>query len=707
MKKNRLSFIFLLLLGVFVFLSCDPVTGTKKTGASVSSKDTYNGKPILTVTPTSEGLLIQKHHNPAWCHVTIHVEDQTSGHDNARIDDTDQNHNEFTYPFVKKGHTYKLYLEKQEANWTNWGSTESDSVFVTATDGMGNYSIYYKKSVYDPETFKLTLKGYTFEHPSISESKGRFEGPVFDGQPWSGGTTANYNTTFINNGETFDMSSNKAFLQDKERIGLVLSYKFDYENVTYNCLILSKIIYQYHKFNADLALTESDTELPKVYINSNASWPNGTAIHFGDNWESAKIKIEGANESANNLSEMEVNIKDRGNSTKWTGKVPYSLKFSEKTKVLGMKKAKRWVLMANYYDRSLIRTQLAGYLDNEFFNATWNAKFTPVNLYINGDFVGTYDLGESNKIAKQRVDIQSLEDFAKKDPEYTDVNGDGKVDIEDAGFMVEIDSYNQTAERLWFYSEKFSLPFTLKEPDFDDHSKFSDKDCEVYRNYAKGKINAFEKMLTASDFEKHYKDYIDVDSFVDWYLVNEFSKNSDAIFQKSVYVYYDPADGKLRMGPNWDFDLAFGNFWDTNCDDPKGWYIHGGKKWVDENATLKAFLEQHKELGSETNGKSYQMQCFWINRLFEADSFKQAVKTRWLEKSSTLKDGLEKTIPEYACRVYKYIPQNEARLKRLGVYEWNGPNGYEERTEYEDEINYLYNWCLERWDWMNTEISAW
>ena len=98
------------------------------------------------------------------------------------------------------------------------------------------------------------------------------------------------------------MSSNKAFLQDKERIGLVLSYKFDYENVTYNCLILSKIIYQYHKFNADLALTESDTELPKVYINSNASWPNGTAIHFGDNWESAKIKIEGANESANNLS---------------------------------------------------------------------------------------------------------------------------------------------------------------------------------------------------------------------------------------------------------------------------------------------------------------------------------------------------------------------------------------------------------------------
>ena len=67
-------------------------------------------------------------------------------------------------------------------------------------------------------------------------------------------------------------------------------------------------------------------------------------------------------------------------------------------------------------------------------------------------------------------------------------------------------------------------------------------------------------MLTSSDFEKHYKDYIDVDSFVDWYLVNEFSKNSDAIFQKSVFVYYDPADGKLRMGPNWDFDLAFGNF---------------------------------------------------------------------------------------------------------------------------------------------------
>ena len=161
------------------------------------------------------------------------------------------------------------------------------------------------------------------------------------------------------------------------------------------------------------------------------------------------------------------------------------------------------------------------------------------------------------------------------------------------------------------------------------------------------------------------------------------------------------------MGPNWDFDLAFGNFWDTSCDDPTGWYIHGGKKWVNENPTLRQFLANHPELGSETSGDGYLLQCFWINRLFEADSFKQAVKQRWQSKSAELKVGLEETIPEYAGRIYKYIPENETRLKRLGEYEWNGPNGYEDRTEYSDEIDYLYNWCLNRWDWMNTQIMKW
>lgn len=472
-------------------------------------------------------------------------------------------------------------------------------------------------------------------------------------------------------------------------------------------VVLSTFISCAQKVRIDIS--ESSSEIPKIYITANPAWKDKTAVHYGYNWNQGTIKIDtkGCDDSSfSGLSETTVYIKDRGNSTRWTGKVPYSLKFDEKTKVLGMQKAKRWVLMANYYDRSLIRTELAGYIDHEFFNATWNARFTPVNLYINNEFVGTYDFGECNKIAKQRINIQSLKDFADNDSGYSDVNGDGKIDIEDAGFAVEIDSYNESAERIWFYSEKYSLPFTLKEPDFDDWS-YSDENCEVYKDYAKGKIDAFETMLTSSDFQQHYKDYIDVDSFVDWYLVNEFSKNSDAIFQKSVFVYYDPSDGKLRMGPNWDFDLAFGNFWDTSCDNPEGWYIHGGKKWVDENATLCEFLKNNPQFGCATDGKRYQLQCFWLNRLFESADFKTAVKARWQEKSSSLKTGLEETIPAYASRVTKYIPENEKRLPRLGVYEWNGPNGYENRKKYEHEINYLYNWCMKRWDWMDSKISAW
>lgn len=358
-----------------------------------------------------------------------------------------------------------------------------------------------------------------------------------------------------------------------------------------------------------------------------------------------------------------------------------------------MKKAKKWALMANYFDRSLIRTDLAGYVGNKVFNSEYNPKFKSVNLYINGDFYGTYDIGEKINITKQRVNIQDLEDFAENASDYIDVNGDGSIDINDGGFILEVDTL--LSEKHHFYSSVYKLPINLKEPSFDD---LSNDAAKIYVDYAKGKIDAFEKMLSSDDFENHYEEYIDVNSFVDWYLTNEFSKNSDAIFQKSVYVYYNPEDEKLHMGPNWDFDLAFGNMSSDDCDNPKGFYIYGGKKWCNEN------LELAQELG---DGTSWKLQAYWFNRLFESSSFKNAVKNRWNERSIYLQNAINGKIVDYANKVYDYIPANEARLPRLGKYSWNGPSGYATRTEYEDEIYYLYNWCITRYNWMNTQIASW
>lgn len=135
-----------------------------------------------------------------------------------------------------------------------------------------------------------------------------------------------------------------------------------------------------------------------------------------------------------------------------------------------------------------------------------------------------------------------------------------------------------------------------------------------------------------------------------------------------------------------------------DCDNPKGWYIWGGKKWCNENTYLA------QELG---DGNSWYLQAYWFNRLFESSSFKNAVKNRWNERSIYLQNAINGKIVDYANKVYDYLPANEARLPRLGKYSWNGPSGYASRTEYEDEIYYLYNWCITRYNWMNTQIATW
>ncbi|MCQ2575411.1 MAG: CotH kinase family protein [Treponema sp.] len=685
----------------------------------------YSSDGILSITPTKEGLLIKKNHPNSWEHNNIHVFQVSNGQENARIDNLDQYTNTFLYPFVKKGETYRVYIEKQETNWTNWG--ESAEVVVTAIGGYGNNYVNYNYYKYSAKNKYIAFTGLTFVYPEMNMSQKYFSGPVFNGALWATGVDTCYEVSYELEKSRLYINDRTNFLTNQTKVGISLNYNFsmyDYvskKEINYACPVISSIIYNAN-FPQDARITlTGGKKIPRVDITSSNGYINYPTYHFGDSWKSATMTITDENGTVL-LDNAACSLKDRGNSTKWTSKTPFSVKFEEKQKVLGMPKSKRWVLMANYFDRSLIRTEFAGYMGNNVFNSYWNASFKPVNVYINGNYYGTYDLGECNKIAKNRVNVQSLEDFADNDPEFSDVNHDGKVNIEDAGFMVEIDTainwsgklnrYNYktdvgvdggAAERIYFYSSEKCIPMTLKEPDFGDWGKYSEQKCEEYGKYAKSKIDAFEKMLYSSDFKTKYTDYIDALSFIDWYLVNEFGKNSDANFQKSVPVTYNPATGLLYMGPNWDFDLSLGNFnhWydsdfgGTTVDDPTGFYIYGGRKGCDENA-----------LYSEVNNM-YQVQSWWINRLMESSAFKKAVKARWNDRKLYLKNAINQQILEYANNIADYIPENEEHLPRLGQESWNGPSGYKSRKTYEDEISYLYNWCMARYQWMDKELNKW
>jgi len=697
-------------------------------GDTVCSSDFYNEKPILEVTSVGNGFVIRKYNDPKWLYTSIKVKNVTKNINTAFIsvpenESKSGSENYYFYPFAQAGEEYDFWVEKQEANYSNWG--ESKKVRATALGGAGNFLITYKKFSFTHSTNELIFKDLVITKPDEVDLEGRIQGGIYDGGEWKGkniwpgGYSFEKSCINIGKGYVGGKSVNEdGFLTGKKIIWATLDAKvyipcsFDFhensisKTTEYVCPVISKTLY-----NADDEETSSKTvyltgnhKIPTVKITSSAGWKDKSTYHFNGNWCDATIEIINGDETVD-LPSTAVKIRDRGNSTRWEGKTPFALKFEEKHKILGMSKDKRWVLMANYFDRALIRNRFVGTLGNEIYNTCWNAQFTPVNVYVNEKFIGTYDLGEQVKIGSKRVDVQSLEDYVLGTDSTEDSNNDGVIDIKDAGFLLEIDFRNKQSYN--FYSEKYYLPMNFKDPDFDSDTKTYDSaKLKEAQAYAKKIINDFESVLAGDDFAKKYADYIDVDSFIDWYIVNEFGKNFDSLFQTSVYLYYDPVAQKIKMGPNWDFDLGLGNCNganDTNgngIENPTGWYVHGGTKGIgSDNDELSA---KYTELYG-----SPDYRAFWINRLFEAPAFQTAVKKRWNAKRVSLKNAINKYIVEYANDIYDYIPMNEENLPRLGQSSWNGPSGYEQRTEYEDEIYYMYNWCMKRFEWMDSEIKKW
>ena len=257
------------------------------------------------------------------------------------------------------------------------------------------------------------------------------------------------------------------------------------------------------------------------------------------------------------LFEAETQIKGRGNYTwKWDKK-PYALKFSDdfEVEVLGMPKHTRWVLLANWRDRTLLRNDAAFWLSEQSApEIPYTVKGQFVELEVNGEHRGNYYLCEQIKINKKRVNITKF----KKD--FTDLTG---------GYLMEIDSYWDELNK--FKSKGFNLRYMFKEPD-DDPNDPENVDAASYaEGYAwmEDFINRFEKSLkTKADVEAgEYAKYLDVPSAIMFMLLNELTGNKD-FFQDandevfgphSTYLYKDKkdADGnesKLFMGPIWDFD---------------------------------------------------------------------------------------------------------------------------------------------------------
>lgn len=349
-------------------------------------------------------------------------------------------------------------------------------------------------------------------------------------------------------------------------------------------------------------------------------------------------------------------IKGRGNSSWEADKKAYAVSTTSDAQLLDLQSEDDWVLIPNHSDKTLMRNFLAYSL-----GASLNLGYTPrvrfVEFYLNGEYLGNYLLGEKIKISSKRLNINKMKE--------TDNSGAAVT----GGYLIEKDWIERLDDdEIYFQTKRVNAGdvFNIKGP---KPSKLTTEQINYITDY----FQQAEDALYSDNFKDPvtgYQQYIDVDSFIDWYIVNELFKNVDSRFGTSVYLYKE-MNGKIHFGPLWDFDLGAGNLDYTGAVDPDGFFLDSG---------------------------------LWIPRLLEDPAIRQRLKDRWAEIKDHQIEGLFTMISDTEKLLKASATENFNRWSILGKEVWPRVEGFETRTTYQSEVDFLVNWLKQRVEWLNKNI---
>ena len=350
------------------------------------------------------------------------------------------------------------------------------------------------------------------------------------------------------------------------------------------------------------------------------------------------------------MDDVSGGIRVRGNSTSTFSKKPYRIKFDSKQSFFGLPKAKSWVLLANHSDQSLMRVYLAHTIGALFDNMAFVPSAHYVDLYVNDQYYGNYLLTEQMQVGKGRVDIDSEEA------------------VVDTGYLLEYDFHiEDEVENIdYFNIDASSSVYFIKSPDRSDG--LTDEQFAYIKNY-------LISVDTAIKNRSGYNELIDIDTFVDFFWMQELFKNIDCN-QGSIYMYKE-AGSKLKMGPIWDFDLSCGNdAQDKNAVKTDGWF---------------SFL-------------NYKNQ--WWHNLMKEREVATLFKNRWHEKYESILE-IVNTIHE----IYDYLEDSASRNFKIHdvigkEYTWYTVDEVYNIKTYEGQVEYLYNWLIKRIEWINNNVDS-
>jgi hypothetical protein len=423
------------------------------------------------------------------------------------------------------------------------------------------------------------------------------------------------------------------------------------------------------------AQVPSSSNLPLIVINTNGQTivdePKITA-DMGIIYNGAGVR-NNATDPFNHYN-GKIGIEIRGQSSQQFPMKSYSIELWDNAgnginrSLFGLPSESDWVLYAPYNEKTLMHNFLAYTMSREMGH--WAANCRYVEVIINGDYKGIYVFMEKIKRNSGRVNITKLN--------ATDVTGDAVT----GGYIFSIDKEADgwySAIRPRFSGNNQTIRYSYVTPKITAI-------VPEQRNYIKSYVDSFETALNGlqyQDKQTGWRKFADENSFLDYFLVNEISRNVDG-YRLSSYFYKDRQSkgGKIVAGPVWDFDLAFRNANYCKGSDTTGW----------------AF-----QFNPVCPGDFWQVP-FWWDKFFTDSAFQSNLRCRWkqLRQTSLSLTHINFLIDSIATLTTEARQRHFTKWPVLGQYIW--PNPQPIATTYDGEIQTLKTWLADRLKWIDSNI---
>ena len=375
-----------------------------------------------------------------------------------------------------------------------------------------------------------------------------------------------------------------------------------------------------------------------------------------------------------------IGIELRGSSSQSFPKKSYGFETRDtlgngfNTHILGMPSENDWVLIANYTDKSLMHNSMT--YDMSLNMGHWASRNRYCEVIVNNEYMGVYALMEEIKRDSHRINITAM------------LPSDSVGDALTGGYIIKIDKWTGANNDGW---QSNYLPIVNSGGQvitYQYHYPKADDITIQQKLYIQAYVDTFETVMNSPQFNNPitgYYQYADINSFVDYFIINEISKNVDG-YRLSAFLFKDRKSngGKLTMGPVWDYDIAYRNANYCGGSDFTGWAY---------------------KFGDICGGDGWQLP-FWWDKLMTDSIFVGTLNCRWQNLRTSLLDTT--AIFNYIDSVHSYINQAQSRnfyqWPILGVYVWPNPTPFAQT--YQAQIDDLKKWFRNRLQWLDANMPG-